>query len=514
MKNKYVAANYDKNIHANVFLVLFVSLFLVDFLTIIYFNAIPQEGLMVHFGLTIFWHALTCMVLTLPVIFLKRTKKIYQLLLFIIFLPFGFIEYLHLVIYKVPFHESSYITISAFNEDIAADFFYAYFHWYHFGYMLVYVLIFVLLYRLKIHFRKPSILTLIFLFVVSSPFIYRFNKAYIKSIPTFRMISVWMDYRENCEKLSQHTDYDLSKMQVKKKFQLQKELHIIVIGESTSATHLELYGYKRKTNPKLSEIKNELILVEQVFTDKVHTIESLLDIFTFGLNEKKRSTLIDVFNAAGYQTFWLSNQPFFEKSSTPITLVSKRASKSKFINPINSDITDLTLLKSFDSLVKNLSVSKQIIFVHLRGTHTPYFKDYPVDFNQFKGGKSAFGKEAAEIINQYDNAVLFNDYILSKMIDIVQSKEEYNVSFTYFSDHGDEVYDHRDYFGHNQAMLPSIQMTHVPCFIWLNDKMKTNNLRVIKPLNKKFKLKYLANTLVDLYSIEFDLLPKKFSFLR
>jgi len=468
---------------------------------------------MIHFSLTVFWHAIICGLLTMPLIFIKKFKYFYQILLFTLFLPTALIEFMHLVIYNVPFHESSYITISAFNRDIASDFFYAYIHWYHLLFLLAYFVLLILLYRLKtIELSSPSRRILLLILCLCSPFIFRYNAAYLKSIPTIRMISVWKDYRLNYEKLTNQSIYTNPKMVVSINPKLQNELQIIVIGESTSARHLGLYGYKRNTNPRLLKIKKELILFENVYTDKVHTIESLLDIFTFPIDKNTSSTLIDVFNTAGYKTFWLSNQPFFEKSITPITLISKRASKSKFVNPINSDITDLMLLKSFDNLVKNLKNDKQIIIVHLRGTHIPYKNNYPANFEIFKGGKSKFGQDAAETINHYDNAVLFNDYILSKMIEIIRAKKGYAVSLTYFSDHGDEVYDKRDYFGHNQALLPSVQMTNVPCFIWLNRKMCTRKPRSTN--QKGLQLKYISNTLLDLYQIEFDLLSKKKSYLH
>ncbi|MEY3237766.1 MAG: hypothetical protein RI883_1867, partial [Bacteroidota bacterium] len=209
---------------------------------------------------------------------------------------------------------------------------------------------------------------------------------------------------------------------------------------------------------------------------------------------------------------WLSNQPYFEKSITPVTIISKRSNDSKFINPINLKGTDYKVLKPFKHLIKNLKKDKQIIVVHLKGTHTPYEKHYPKKFNKFINGTSKFGENAVKTINYYDNAILYNDYILSRLINIVKSKSNYSVSLTYFSDHGDEVYDNRNFFGHNQALLPSIQMTHVPCFIWLNEKMKKRTFFANSNFNSEKKLKNISNTLLDLYQIEFKPIPKTDSY--
>lgn len=508
--------NYDHKtqikIKPNAFLVLFTSTLIVDFASILYIHDIINKNILIHFFLTVFWHAIFCLLLTLPLLFIKKQKTIYSIFIFIVIIPFTLLEFLHIVVYNAVFHESSYITLSAFNKDIAYDFFYTYLELYHLLVILFFLSFLAIIYKLNIRFLKPSNRILIIISIVLTPFFFRFNIAYFNSIPTIRMTKVWIDYRESCNKLINQTNVPIDSNTILKSKNLGKELHIIVIGESTSATHMSLFGYNRNTNPLLSIIKNELLLFNNVHTEKVHTIESLLDVFTFKLENNTSSTLIDVFNASGYHTYWLSNQPYFEKSITPVTIISKRSNDSKFINPINLKGTDYKVLKPFKHLIKNLKKDKQIIVVHLKGTHTPYEKHYPKKFNKFINGTSKFGENAVKTINYYDNAILYNDYILSRLINIVKSKSNYSVSLTYFSDHGDEVYDNRNFFGHNQALLPSIQMTHVPCFIWLNEKMKKRTFFANSNFNSEKKLKNISNTLLDLYQIEFKPIPKTDSY--
>ncbi|MBI2259715.1 MAG: phosphoethanolamine transferase [Flavobacteriia bacterium] len=350
--------------------------------------------------------------------------------------------------------------------------------------------------------------------ILLSPLLIRFNLSYITNIPTIRMIKAWIDFNASYNKLKNASNEPLNKNTILIKNKTRKELHIIVIGESTSAHHMSLYGYKRKTNPLLSKIKNELILFTNVHTEKVHTIESLQDILTFSINNKKKSSIIDILNISGFYTCWLSNQPYFEKSNTPVTIISKRSKYSKFINPINSIATDYHVLKHFRKLIKKNEHKKQVIFVHLKGTHTPYKKNYSKKFDKFKNINSKFGEKAGLIINQYDNSVLFNDYIVYQLIKNLKFYKDFSISLTYFSDHGDEVYDYRFFVGHNQALLPSKYMTNVPCFIWLNNKMKNEYSYSKYQFKNKLKLRHITNTLLDLYQIDCIYFPKRFSFFK
>ena len=65
------------------------------------------------------------------------------------------------------------------------------------------------------------------------------------------------------------------------------QIHILIIGESTSRHHMSLYGYYRQTNPALEKISGELALFQDVISPNAHTIESLTKSFDTG---KQRST--------------------------------------------------------------------------------------------------------------------------------------------------------------------------------------------------------------------------------
>src|SRR5690606_39947201 len=82
-----------------------------------------------------------------------------------------------------------------------------------------------------------------------------------------------------------------------------------------------------------------------------------------------------------------------------------------------------------------------MIFLHLEGCHISYHKKYPDSFNFFTDTpKTKFNSaKAHQTINEYDNAVRYNDFVVSEVIDLVK-KANKNSYVMYFSDHGEEVF--------------------------------------------------------------------------
>ena len=106
-------------------------------------------------------------------------------------------------------------------------------------------------------------------------------------------------------------------------------LYILVIGESEARDHMEVYGYSRATTPWLKQsAKNpEFILFSKAYSNHTHTVPTL----TFALTEKNQYnakslknaySIIEIARAAGYQTYWLSNQVKYGVYDTPVAEIA------------------------------------------------------------------------------------------------------------------------------------------------------------------------------------------------
>jgi heptose-I-phosphate ethanolaminephosphotransferase len=251
---------------------------------------------------------------------------------------------------------------------------------------------------------------------------------------------------------------------------------VLVIGESTTRLHMSLYGYPRDTNPKLNTIKDELHVFNNVFASRPNTIESLEQVLTFADQEnpdlyKTKPSLIAMMKQAGYKTYWITNQQTLTARNTMLTTFAKQADEQVFLNTSrrqNSYSPDEKVLPPYaEKLMRN--DEKKLIVVHLLGTHMKYVYRYPKRYDYFKDNNQllpTLSEDKVQTINEYDNAVRYNDMVVYQLIDQLKQKKQHSL-LVYFSDHGEDVFDTKpnDFKGRNEAS-PTLPMYAVPFVIW------------------------------------------------
>lgn len=282
----------------------------------------------------------------------------------------------------------------------------------------------------------------------------------------------------------------------------ENEIYVILIGESTTRHHMSLYGYERKTNPLL-EKRNDLIVYNDVITPISNTIWSLRKALTLNRENYNRYnySLVQLFNSVGFNTYWISNQKPIGIYETSTKFISKTSDKSIFLNSTES-LLDEKLIKPFKKVLRE-EKKKKFIVLHLMGTHALYKSRYPKEFDFFKETpKTKFKhKKAYEKINEYDNAVLYNDYIVNCLID--ELKQTNSKSYLlYFSDHGEDVYETLNNAVHSLE-IGSKPMHDVPFILWRSDKFLSESKTFIWNKNRKFSIENLIYTASDLSQISF-----------
>jgi len=145
-------------------------------------------------------------------------------------------------------------------------------------------------------------------------------------------------------------------------------------------------------------------------------------------------------------------------------------------------------------------VKKKIIVIHLLGTHGKYRERYPTSFMKFTSSKRS-NNDWAWMVNEYDNAVLYHDYLVSTIINKVK-KEGMLSSVLYFSDHGDDVFEVGDFALHTEK-LATFPMFSIPFILWLSPEYKKENSEMVNHLNTYLDRRYMTDDVI--HSI-FDLL--------
>lgn len=294
---------------------------------------------------------------------------------------------------------------------------------------------------------------------------------------------------------------------------------VLVIGESTTRARMSLYGYGRDTNPLLTKLKEEdsgLTVFNDVVAARPYTIEMLQQALTFA--DQKRPgdylttpSIVNVMKQAGYKTFWITNQQTMTERNTMLTTFSQMADEQEYLNNNRSQNTehhDEVVLKPFKEVLKD-PAPKKFIVIHLLGTHMNYKYRYPDSFDIFKS-KDQFvpiGLDDRQLgfYNSYDNAVRYNDFVVSSIIEAFKAQDPYGL-LVYLSDHGEEVYGDakHEVLGRNEAS-PTKDMYTIPFMVWRSETWRKDHQQDLSTyVDRPYSSSHLIHTWVDLAGLSFD----------
>ena len=169
---------------------------------------------------------------------------------------------------------------------------------------------------------------------------------------------------------------------------------VLVMGESSTRSHLSVYGYYLKTTPYLEEWNSSenLIAFDNVISSFCGTNPSSASMFTFRNYENnmpwnKSENLISIMNECQYKTYWISNQEKVDSWGSAIAAFSDCARVKYYTNEFASPrdgrsgrYDELVL----DFLNRRFEKSKKNFFVfHLMGSHEIFSERYPEKYRIF-----------------------------------------------------------------------------------------------------------------------------------
>jgi len=296
---------------------------------------------------------------------------------------------------------------------------------------------------------------------------------------------------------------------------------VLVIGESTNRQHMSLYGYPRKTTPQLDAMTDELLVFKQVVGPRPYTIEALQQVLTFADQQHPdlyltKPSIMNMMRQAGYKSFWITNQQTMTKRNTMLTTFSKYTDKQVYLNHTrlqNSRQYDGDVLAPFAEALQD-SAPRKLIVLHLLGTHMKYKYRYPDEYIHFKDNAHLapqLDEKKVEVINAYDNAVLYNDFVVSNIIKTYKASRQHGF-LVYFSDHGEDVYEAPGYnvLGRNEAS-PTLPMYAVPFLVWMTPDWRAKMPEISNDvLERPYSTSHFIHTWADLAGLQFaDYEPHK-----
>lgn len=259
----------------------------------------------------------------------------------------------------------------------------------------------------------------------------------------------------------------------------ERQLVIFVVGETARADHFSLNGYQKQTTPSLE--KEQVISFTNTWSCGTSTSESVPCMFSvYGHDHYSKSkaqateNLLDVLQHAGVNVIWLDNN----SDSKGVALrVAYESYKSSDKNPLcDVECRDEGMLTNLQGYIDGHPKGDIFIVLHQMGNHGPaYYKRYPAGFEHFLPVCRTNQLEdctAEEINNAYDNAILYTDYFLSKVIELLkQNSSQFETGLLYASDHGESLGEYGVYLHGLPYMIAPESQKHVPMIMWFSDSI-------------------------------------------
>ena len=270
---------------------------------------------------------------------------------------------------------------------------------------------------------------------------------------------------------------------------------VLVIGESYNKWHSSLYGYALDTSPLMCAERDRGLLT--VFTDAISpynltsvTLKNLFSLNSLGHGERweQRPMWTAVMHRAGWQVDVWDNQRDFMATELFTASLNMYLFNPRIVETVYHQVNAVG--HEFDAdLVKDYYAScpasaRNLVIFHLMGQHTQFSARYPhtpewevwTPAEVPNATAPYIDDERRQVILDYARATRYNDYVLASIIEHYRDR---NAVVVMLSDHGEEVYDYRDFIerDHNPVKTP-LMVRHeneIPLLVWCSPVYKARH---------------------------------------
>jgi len=288
------------------------------------------------------------------------------------------------------------------------------------------------------------------------------------------------------------------------------KLVIFVVGETARANRFSLNGYQKITNPQLA--KENIINFPNFWSCGTSTAVSVPCLFSkyssdTYTKEKGLSTenALDILKHAGVSLLWKDNNSSSLGVADRIPYINYKSSKN---NPIcNDECRDEGMLVNLQKYINEHQNKNTFIILHQMGNHGPaYYKRYPKEFEKFSpicktNQLEDCSKESLD--NAYDNAILYTDYFLAKIISLLKKNSlKQQTALFYVSDHGESLGEKRIYLHGLPNFVAPDNQRHVPAIFWSSENFTGINKNILlKNKQEKYSHDYIFHSILGLMQV-------------
>lgn len=266
----------------------------------------------------------------------------------------------------------------------------------------------------------------------------------------------------------------------------EPETLVLVIGETSRADNWQLYGYSRKTNPLLTQVKGLTVFTNYMSQSNtthksVPILLSLAEADNYDILYHTKG-IMQAFREAGYHTVFLSNQ---QRNHSFIDFLGEQADDCLFLRDSHPDNAyDTDLLVPLAQKLARQKGKRTFIVLHTYGSHFSYADRYPDFMREFKQDSYDGAKREyrPQLINAYDNSICQTDLLLRRIIEQLAAQGG-SAAMVYTSDHGEDIFDDARHLFLHASPFPSFWQLHVPLVVWTSPTYRERHADIVRCLN-------------------------------
>ncbi|RAT67409.1 kdo(2)-lipid A phosphoethanolamine 7''-transferase, partial [Lonsdalea populi] len=249
---------------------------------------------------------------------------------------------------------------------------------------------------------------------------------------------------------------------------------VFIIGETTRWDHLGLLGYSRDTTPQLGKEENLLAFRGRSCDTSTKLSMRCMFVREGGAEDNPQRTLkehniFSVMKGLGFSSelfamqseVWFYNNIRADNYSIREMIASEKRNDGKSVD-------DVLLIDEMKSSLARYTKGKHLIVLHTKGSHYQYSMRYPRSFARYQPECMSVDASCTreQLINSFDNSVLYTDAFIEQVINQVRDKK---ALVFYSSDHGESIDENSHLHGTPRRVAPPEQFRS-PIMMWASDK--------------------------------------------
>ncbi len=250
---------------------------------------------------------------------------------------------------------------------------------------------------------------------------------------------------------------------------------VVVIGESARSANFGLLGYERPTTPLLSTEKNLVAFNGTSCNTSTKLSLQCMFVRPQGVVERGlqapqvlEETVFSVLRTLGFSTelFAMQSEVWFYNSLKSDFYKIREVIAADSANR-GKPVIDSLLEAELSASIAKHPQGRHAIVLHTKGSHFSYTSRYPREFARYQpecsGVDGACSK--AQLINSYDNSILYTDTFLHGLMKSLAGKKALLI---YTSDHGESIDENRHFHATPKPLAPAEQLS-VPLLFWASE---------------------------------------------